>query len=157
MTFASFIEWHHGKTHNLIWYFNLRILTVVRVRCLIWHRCINVFPLWHIFSFVFCVFYQSTSSVFLTWAELQWFWGAWLTPTDWWAGTLNSADWVITRKCSKLALIGPRLPKVPFGKVIFWESCVLAGQSFSKKWITVVKLWSGWIGEGWFRHLIISD
>lgn len=41
-----------------------------------------------------------------------------LTLTDWWAGILNRPDWVITRKCSKLPLIGPRLLKLPFRQVI---------------------------------------
>lgn len=35
--------------------------------------------------------------------------GGLLVMTDWWAGILNSTDWVITRKCSEQALIGPRL------------------------------------------------
>lgn len=35
--------------------------------------------------------------------------GGLLVMTDWWAGFVNSTDWVITRKCSEQALIGPRL------------------------------------------------
>lgn len=40
-------------------------------------------------------------------------WGL-LTPADWWAGTLNSTDWVITSTFSKRALIGPILVQLPF-------------------------------------------
>lgn len=147
------MQWCHRKTHNS-WYFDFSThwsLFDTAFNMAQMHQC-----LWGLTQFV-VFFVTKHQFIILTWAELRWFWGAWLTQTDWWAGTLNSADWVITRKCSKLALIGPRLPKVPFGRVIFWESCILAGESFSKKWITVVKLWSGWIGKGWFRHLIISD
>lgn len=45
--------------------------------------------------------------------------GGLLTLTDWWAGILDSTDWVITRKCFKLALTGPRLPKLPFRRAIW--------------------------------------
>lgn len=50
---------------------------------------------------------QYTSS--WLWPESICVFGGLLVMTDWWAGFVNSTDWVITRKCSEQALIGPRL------------------------------------------------
>lgn len=79
-----------------------------------------------------------------------------LTLTAWWAGTLNTTDWVITRKCSKLALTGPRLPKLPFRKVILGVMHLGQGKLL-RGWISCVKLWSEWNCEASLWHLVINE
>lgn len=72
------------------------------------------------------------------------FWGL-LVMTDWWAGFLNSTDWVITRKCSEQVPNWPRTLKL-------WES--LAHESF----MADSPLWScDQSDEGSFKHLVISE
>lgn len=61
---------------------------------------------------------QYTSS--WLWPEGACVFGGLLVMTDWWAGFLNSTDWVITRKCSEQALIGPRLWN--FGSHWLWNA-----------------------------------
>lgn len=75
--------------------------------------------------------------------------------TDWWAGIPSRPDWVITRKGSKLPLFGPRLLKLPFRQVILVVMHLGWGKPLGR-WISCMKLLSGWVGEGRHRHLVIS-
>lgn len=88
--------------------------------------------------------------------QICYFFRGLLTLTAWWAGTFNTTDWVITRKCSKLALTGPRLPKLPFRKVI-WGVMHLGWGELLQGRISCVKLWSEWNCEASLWHLVINE